>query len=142
MNLFSYLFIKLQNKKMNSFECPKSIKSIKNNTWNIRLLVDDSFVPSSKQPSIIYCRLTDFCWLDFLIGRKSEHCSILWKSWISKSGFWLWIIVRVYVGVGAYIIYRVRGETILTEHSNFLWSYLFNSYFFNNFIAMVNNMKV
>ena len=32
----------------------------KNNTCNIRCLVDDSFVPSSKQPSIIYCRLTDF----------------------------------------------------------------------------------
>ena len=39
----------------------KSIKSIKrNNTWNIRLLVDDSFVPSSKQPSVLYCKLTDF----------------------------------------------------------------------------------
>ena len=36
------------------------VKSIrKNNTWNIRLLVDDLFVPSSKQPSVIYCRLTD-----------------------------------------------------------------------------------
>ena len=28
--------------------------------WNIRLLVDNLFVPSSKQPSVIYCRLTDF----------------------------------------------------------------------------------
>ena len=47
--------------KIKSFEFPKSIKSIKkNNAWNIRLLVDDSFVPSSKQPSVIYCRLTDF----------------------------------------------------------------------------------
>ena len=42
------------------FECHKSIKNVKKNTWNIRLLVDDSFVPSSKQPSVIYCRLTDF----------------------------------------------------------------------------------
>ena len=32
----------------------------KNNTWNIRRLVDDSFVPSSKQPSVLYCKLTDF----------------------------------------------------------------------------------
>ena len=46
--------------KIKSFEYPKSVKSIKNNTWNIRLLVDDSFVPSSKQPSVLYCRLTDF----------------------------------------------------------------------------------
>ena len=36
--------------------CNKSWK--KNNTWNIRLLVDNLFVPSSKQPSVIYCRLT------------------------------------------------------------------------------------
>ena len=36
------------------------MKFWKKNTWNIRLLVDDSFVPLSKQPSLIYCRLTDF----------------------------------------------------------------------------------
>ena len=56
--LFFYKITKIEIK---SFECPKSIKSInKNNTWNIRLLVDDSCVPSSKQPIVIYCRLTDF----------------------------------------------------------------------------------
>ena len=27
------------------------------------LMVDDSFVPSSKQPRILYCKLTDFRWL-------------------------------------------------------------------------------
>ena len=31
----------------------------KNNTWNIRRLVNDSFVPSSKRPSVLYCKLTD-----------------------------------------------------------------------------------
>ena len=31
----------------------------KNNTWNIRRLVDDSFVPSSKGLSVLYCKLTD-----------------------------------------------------------------------------------
>ena len=63
-NLFSYFFYKITKItkiKIKSFECPKSIKSIKkNNAWNIRLLVDDLFVPLSKQPSVIYCRLTDF----------------------------------------------------------------------------------
>ena len=54
-------FIK-KNKKINWKDfckefCKKSWK--KNNTWNIRQLVDDSFVPSSKQPSILYCKLTD-----------------------------------------------------------------------------------
>ena len=31
----------------------------KNNTWNIRRLVDESFVPSAQRTSVIYCRLTD-----------------------------------------------------------------------------------
>ena len=63
--------------KIKSLECPKSIRNYekkkrlgtskvyirnyeKKNTWNIKRLVDDSFVPSSKQPSVLYCKLTDF----------------------------------------------------------------------------------
>ena len=41
----------------------------KNNAWNIRRLVDDSFVPSSKRPSVLYCKLTQtllFFFHDFL----------------------------------------------------------------------------
>ena len=38
--------------KVKIFECPKSIKSLKNNTWNIRRLVDDSFVQSAQRPSV------------------------------------------------------------------------------------------
>ena len=30
------------------------------NTWNIRSLVDESFVPSAQRTSILYCRLMDF----------------------------------------------------------------------------------
>ena len=43
-----------------SFCKKKPTRVLYQNTWNIRLLVDDSFVPSSKQPSKIYCRLTHF----------------------------------------------------------------------------------
>ena len=43
--LFFYKFTKI---KTNSFECPKSIRNYeKNNAWNIRRLVDESFVPST-----------------------------------------------------------------------------------------------
>ena len=67
-------FIK-KNKKIDRKDfckefCKKSWK--KNNAWNIRRLVDDSFVPSSKQPSILYCKLTDF---------KSWYCYWLWTLW-------------------------------------------------------------
>ena len=60
-NLFFYLFYKFTKIKIKSFECPKSMKNyLKKNTWNIRHLVHDSFVPSSKRPRVLYCKLTDF----------------------------------------------------------------------------------
>ena len=31
----------------------------KNNTWNIRPLVDESFVPGNQETSVLYCRLSD-----------------------------------------------------------------------------------
>ena len=42
----------------------------RNNTWNIRRLVDNSFVPTSKPPSVFYCRLTDFCCTAFTIKKN------------------------------------------------------------------------
>ena len=32
----------------------------KNNAWNIRRLVDESFIPSTQRPSVYYWRLSDF----------------------------------------------------------------------------------
>ena len=46
--------------KIKSFECPKSIRNYKkNNAWNIRHLVDKSFVTVNKQPAyyIANCRI-------------------------------------------------------------------------------------
>ena len=41
--------------KIKSFECPKFIRKYeKNNAWNIRRLVDESFVPSTQGPSVLY----------------------------------------------------------------------------------------
>ena len=60
----------------------------KNNTWNIRRLVDDSFVPSFKQPSVLYCKLTDFliCFRDSLTfriecGVTNQSSSIIDFQW-------------------------------------------------------------
>ena len=39
----------------------------KNNTWNIRRLVDELFVPATQRPSILYGGLSDF-WLVFPKG--------------------------------------------------------------------------
>ena len=35
-------------------------KIMKKNTWNIRHLVEESFVPSTQRPSVLYWRLLDF----------------------------------------------------------------------------------
>ena len=43
-----------------------------NSTWNIRCLVDNAFVPFSKQPSILYCKLTDFK-IQFPIESNAVH---------------------------------------------------------------------
>ena len=56
---------------------------IKNNTRNIRRLVDDSFVPLSQRPSVIYYRLTDFCTL--FLRRKIFFPSFLLHSVIITS---------------------------------------------------------
>ena len=48
--------------KVKSFDCPKSIRNYetKKNTWNVKRLVDDLFVPLAHQTSILYSRLADF----------------------------------------------------------------------------------
>ena len=54
-------FIKRYENKLKGF-LQRILREImkKDNTWNIRRLLDASFVPSSKQPSAIYRRLTFF----------------------------------------------------------------------------------
>ena len=54
--LYFYFCNFIKNKKINWKDFCKEFckKSWKKKYWNIRSLVDDSFVPSSKQPSVIY----------------------------------------------------------------------------------------
>ena len=54
---FSY---KITSMKIKSFECTNSIRNYeKRKTWNVRRLVDESFVPPAPQTSVLYCRLLD-----------------------------------------------------------------------------------
>ena len=47
------------------------------NTWNIKCLVDDSFVPLAQRTSVLYCKLTDF------------YCPTLYTvSYIEKGTKW------------------------------------------------------
>ena len=65
LNLFSYFFYNLTKIKIKIFECPKSMKNIKNLEHQTL-----SFVPLSKQPSVIYCRLADF-WVRETVRHKA-----------------------------------------------------------------------
>ena len=59
--------------KIKSFECPKSINNYEKNTLNVRRLVDELFVPSAKQTSILYCRLSDFKTVMTIICRMKKY---------------------------------------------------------------------
>ena len=63
---FQFIFIffyKIIKNKIKIFECPKPIRNYeKKNTWNIKCLVDDSFVPLAHWTSVLHSRLTDFWW--------------------------------------------------------------------------------
>ena len=58
----------------------------KNNTWNIRNLVDESFVPSAQQTSVLYCRLTDLKSHILFLGRTQRRTLLqgLWEWWGEK----------------------------------------------------------
>ena len=66
----------------------------KNNAWNIRCLVDDLFVPSSKQPGVLYCKLTyfySFCGFlptSFLVHVVIECPLTVWLLGSPYTHFW------------------------------------------------------
>jgi hypothetical protein len=52
---FQFIFYKCTKIEIKSFERPTSIENYgKNNAWNIRGLVDESFIPSTQPPSVLY----------------------------------------------------------------------------------------
>ena len=59
-------FIKKMKKCIESWKLKPFLQRIlqeimkKNNTWNIKCLVNESFVPVNQGTSILYCRLSDF----------------------------------------------------------------------------------
>ena len=117
-------FIK-KNKKINWKDffkefCKKSWK--KNNTWNIRRLVDDSFVPSSNRPGVIYCRLTDFsteC-QDYDLSHKEGNWRRSCMSWlISTRG--MGSLKTCYYGHSAFLPYVVNINLQLSTSSPWIY---------------------
>ena len=82
LSIYFLIFYKITKIKIKNFECPRSIRNYeKKNTWNVKRLVDDSFVPLAQQTSYI---------LDWQMSKlwrlsHSHHClSSSWKWWNEK----------------------------------------------------------
>ena len=89
-NLFVYFFLKNTEIKVKSFECHKSKK---NNTWNIRRLVDDSFVQSAQRPSVEIFEIED----DF-------------KKIFDPIVRYGWLVILLHAGFAADAGYELLGE--------------------------------
>ena len=80
--------------KIKSFGCPTSIRNYKtNNAWNIRHLVEESFVPANQQTSVLYCRLSNLQWYIYFLSGLSclrQKSSVLympkWPINLFKTG--------------------------------------------------------
>ena len=77
----------IKNTKINWNDfCKEFCKKLwkKNHTWNIRRLVDESFVPANQRPSVLYWRLSDFSW------NKLAQTNTVWVRVTSISHRYLW----------------------------------------------------
>ena len=114
--IISYRLIK---KKLYSFckeFCKMSWK--KNNTWNTRHLVNESFVPANKQTSVLYCRMSDSYWVLALLGENlsrlfSEHLDFFSMKCIWNSSIQLQFRNHWTSRLERYIICKTRNSYII-----------------------------
>ena len=68
----------------------------KNNAWNIRRLVDESFVPLTQRPSILYWRLSDFrkC-----LESKYASIHMVGRSKLFRSTSWQAVLPQIFTRI-------------------------------------------
>ena len=97
---------------------------MKKNTWNIRWLVDEPFVPSAQQTSVLYCRLTDF-----KCSFRIRFLRLFWNHFYNFSRSTCFLRIDIMVDQ------RDRTRRALLQHKNFdilaglaalhkVWAYL------------------
>ena len=75
--LFMFIFVKLQKEmktKLRGFLQKNYEKKI--NTWNIRHLVDESFVQATQRTNVFYCRLSDLDMVACLCGPSTQRAAL------------------------------------------------------------------
>ena len=120
--LFFYNFTKI---KIKIFECPKSIRNYeKKNAWNIRRLVDESFVPSTQRASVLYWRLSILVFL--LVNFSIVLCfnTVSLKQTIVKLIVTLLVLKNCINGWGF-------------SASKFQYSFTWKSYFKNSYNQII-----
>ena len=63
---------------------------MKKNTWTVRCLADESFVPSAQRTSVLYCRLSDF------ITHKGSLAQMLTSQEALLENQGHWQVLRAY----------------------------------------------
>ena len=56
---------------------------MKKNTWNVRRLVYESFVPRAQRTSVLYCRLSDFKYdQTHMFSKKGATSKEVWPFFV------------------------------------------------------------
>ena len=91
-----------------------------NNAWNIRHLVDESFVPLTQRSSILYWRLSDFILAYFAQGLSTKLILLmLWSTLVlliieKTKPKWSYANQRVQLTVIFYGLYHNKTTTVRT----------------------------
>ena len=86
---FISIFVNLWKNKKNKLKqflqrILKEVVKKKYNTWNIRRLVDKTFVPGTQWTSVLYWKLSDFR-SQILFIKTAHHRTLLEKLWLGKA---------------------------------------------------------
>ena len=121
-NLSNWLFLWIYKNKNKEFEYPKSIRNYKkkSNAWNIRHLVDESYVPANQWSSVLYCRL-----LDFKLGSANEA----FLAVLSQTLVYIFQIMQnsdIFASLFLKFIKNIPYLQILSFLNNSLWNLKFS----------------
>ena len=121
VSIFFNFFYKFTKIKMKILEHSKSIRNNKrNNAWNIRPLVDNSFVPVNQLTSVLYCRLSDFTTTHKKLSTVSFYRQAIHKKFLRRFGNILGLNMMVKSGLENIILQFHGGlqRYLLTRQPN------------------------
>ena len=77
-------------------------------TWNIKRLVDESFIPATQQPSVLYWRLLDFL-------SRIKYILLTIAAWIISFHNRAWNRFDLYIGIHLSPIYTDDSQKVFLK---------------------------